>query len=228
MKGSRELILARAREALGARLREAVSIPRDYRGAALPGGGGAADDGLLDVLEERVSDYGARVTRVPAADVAQAVTDAFGRHGVRRVCRAPGVELQSGGGVEVVVDQPLLAARELDRLDGVLTGCALAIAETGTIVLDGSAQCGRRAITLVPDLHVCLVRDEQVVARVPDAVAALAAAARRPLTFVSGPSATSDIGFERVVGVHGPRRLEIILVTESSRRRRRAADAAAH
>ena len=103
---------------------------------------------------------------------------------------------------------------ELDAVDGVITGCALAIAATGTFVLDGGPGQGPRRLTLVPDLHVCVVREDQIVPGVPQAVAALrdAAAAGRPLTFVSGPSATSDIELDRVEGVHGPRRLEVVLV----------------
>ena len=106
-------------------------------------------------------------------------------------------------------DDPPLGPRDLDALDGVLTGCAAAIAQTGTIVLDGAGESGRRAITLVPDLHVCVVRADQVVADVPDALAVLDP--RRPLTFVSGPSATADIELNRVRGVHGPRTLDVIL-----------------
>jgi L-lactate dehydrogenase complex protein LldG len=113
-------------------------------------------------------------------------------------------------GVELVEDHGL-PARELDGLDGALTGCALAIAETGTIVLDGGERSGRRALTLVPDLHLCVVERSQVVATVPDAIRALRGA-RGPFTFVSGPSATSDIELDRVEGVHGPRRLEVLLV----------------
>jgi L-lactate dehydrogenase complex protein LldG len=110
---------------------------------------------------------------------------------------------------------PDLSAEALDQSDGVLTGCRLAIAETGTIVLDGGPGQGRRALTLVPDYHLCVVRAEQVVEIVPDAIRSLGDAMRaapRPLTFVSGPSATSDIEFRRVEGVHGPRTLEVLLV----------------
>ena len=111
--------------------------------------------------------------------------------------------------------RPGLTAAELDELDGAITGCAVAIAETGTFVLDGGAGQGRRALSLVPDLHVCVVRAEQVVGLVPEAIEHLEQAVRegRPLTFVSGPSATSDIELNRVEGVHGPRILHVLLVS---------------
>jgi L-lactate dehydrogenase complex protein LldG len=113
-----------------------------------------------------------------------------------------------------VEDSPPLPPHELDRLDGVISGCALAIAETGTIVLDAGARQGRRALTLVPDWHLCVVEEVQVLGGVPEAVAALEPAVRegRPLTFISGPSATSDIELSRVGGVHGPRTLEVLVV----------------
>jgi L-lactate dehydrogenase complex protein LldG len=116
--------------------------------------------------------------------------------------------------VEAVPDSGL-DPHELDRLDGALTGCALAIAETGTVVLDGGPGQGRRALTLVPDLHLCVVEEERVVDIVPEAVRKLedAVGEGRPLTFVSGPSATSDIELSRVEGVHGPRTLVVILVS---------------
>ena len=107
-----------------------------------------------------------------------------------------------------------LSVQELDALDGALTGCAVAIAEVGTFVLDGGAGQGRRALTLVPDLHICVVREDQVVGLVPEAVRELEEAVRagRPLTFVAGPSATSDIELDRVEGVHGPRVLHVVVV----------------
>jgi L-lactate dehydrogenase complex protein LldG len=133
----------------------------------------------------------------------------------------PGTDVAIAG-VEVVVDDPPLSPRQLDGLDGVLTGCALGIAETGTIVLDGGARSGRRALTLVPDYHLCIVEAATIVAGVPDGVAALAAAAAegRPITLVSGPSATSDIELDRVEGVHGPRTLDVLVVSSAAGRSR--------
>jgi L-lactate dehydrogenase complex protein LldG len=116
-------------------------------------------------------------------------------------------------GLELVVDGGL-AVDELDRVDGAITGCAAAIADTGTIVLDAGAAQGRRALTLVPDLHVCVVEAERIVATVPGGLESVAGAARagRPITLVSGPSATSDIELTRVEGVHGPRTLLVLVV----------------
>ncbi len=113
-------------------------------------------------------------------------------------------------GLELLADAPPLDRDTLATADGVLTTCALAIAETGTIILDAGAGQGRRALTLLPDLHICVVPTDRIVANVPDAIAQLATT-RAPVTFISGPSATSDIELNRVEGVHGPRRLEIII-----------------
>jgi L-lactate dehydrogenase complex protein LldG len=192
---ARDEVLARVRAALG----DAPSVPevpRDYHGP----GARAAD---VDLFCERVADYKATVHRVAAGEVGRVVAEVLAGHGAERVA----------GTVEGF-DDPSLDTRELDALDGVVTGCALGIAETGTIVLDGAGASGRRALTLVPDLHLCVVHEEQIVASVPDAVDRLAEAARagRPITLVSGPSATSDIELDRVEGVHGPRRLEVLVV----------------
>ena len=161
---------------------------------------------------DRVAEYSANVRA--AEDVAATVAAACAEHGARRLgvpAALPGAWRPDG--LELVVDDDL-SPLELDALDGVLSGCALAIAETGTIVLDGGARSGRRALTLVPDLHLCVVEAGAIVPSVPDAVSALGQAVAEgcPLTLVSGPSATSDIELDRVEGVHGPRRLEVFVV----------------
>jgi L-lactate dehydrogenase complex protein LldG len=205
---ARAEILGRVRSALGPGV-AVPDVPRAYRGADAPGGGD-----VVELFCERVADYRATVRRVAAAELPAAVAAACAERGARRLVTPPGGP-GALEGLELVADEPPLTARDLDELDGVLTGCALAIAETGTIVLDGGERSGRRAITLVPDYHVCVVEEERIVASVPDAVAALAEAAAdgRPITLVSGPSATSDIELDRVEGVHGPRTLDVFVVS---------------
>ncbi len=202
-----------------------ASTPRSGPAAACPtcratttvagSGPAAGDEAVVARFCERAAEYRATVRRVAPGGLDDAVRAACREHGVRRLAVPPGAphHLQ---GLELLIDDPPISARALDQVDGVLTGCALAIAETGTIVLDGGESSGRRAISLVPDFHVCLVEAGHIHASVPDAIAALAPAAAegRPLTFVSGPSATSDIELERVEGVHGPRTL-VILVLEA-------------
>ena len=187
-------------------------IPRDYHVAG--SGPAAGSEAVVARFCERAGTTGPRSAAIPAADVEDAVAEACREQGARRLAVPPGAPHHVAG-LELLVDDPPISARGLDQVDGVLTGCALAIAETGTVVLDGGDLSGRRALTLVPDFHVCLVEAARIHASVPDAIAALAPAAAegRPLTFVSGPSATSDIELERVEGVHGPRTL-VILVLE--------------
>jgi L-lactate dehydrogenase complex protein LldG len=210
VSAAREVVLGRVRAALGP-APAPPEVPRGYRDAGALGGPG--NPVAVDLFCERVADYRATVQRVQRDELARAVAEICTAHGARRIAAPPGAPGDLPG-IELVVDDPPLSARDLDGLDGVLTGCALAIAETGTIVLDGGELSGRRALTLVPDLHVCVVESDAIVPSVPDAVAALAPAARegRPLTLVSGPSATSDIELDRVEGVHGPRRLEVLVV----------------
>ena len=157
---------------------------------------------------ERVADYRATVREVD--DLAQTIARVCGEQGANRVGVPPALPAEwRPRDIELVEDHGL-SPQELDALDGALTGCALAIAETGTFVLDGGERSGRRALTLVPDLHICVVERSQVVAGVSDAIRALEGR-RGPVTFVSGPSATSDIELDRVEGVHGPRRLEVLI-----------------
>jgi len=205
VSAARDAILARVRSALGPGV-AVPEIPRGYRGPRV-------DDSAVDRFCERVAEYRATVTRVAPADLADTVARLCRERGARRIAVPPGGPERIDA-VEVVVDDPPLSPQALDGLDGVLTGCALAIAETGTIVLDGGERSGRRALTLVPDWHVCIVEAGSIVAGVPDAVAELAEAAAegRPITLVSGPSATSDIELDRVEGVHGPRTLDVLVL----------------
>jgi L-lactate dehydrogenase complex protein LldG len=193
---ARDEILDRVRSALVGVEAPAAAPPPP----SLPRG----DVDLVALFAERVADYRAVVERCSAAEVTARVRAAV-PDGARIVV-PPGLELDVPGSIE---DDGLSAA-ELDALDGVVTRATVGIAETGTIVLDHGPGQGRRAITLVPDLHVCLVDAAQVVADVPDAMALLDPG--RPQTWISGPSATSDIELDRVEGVHGPRRLHVIVV----------------
>jgi L-lactate dehydrogenase complex protein LldG len=168
---------------------------------------------LLNLLASRLTDYRAIVRRATPATLAAEISAAVAERGARRLVVPPGLTIELPRSADVTVDAGLTAA-ELDSYDGVVSRAAVAIAETGTIVLDGSPGQGRRAITLVPDYHLCVVEASQVVHLVPEAVSWLASAARRPLTWISGPSATSDIELERVEGVHGPRTLEVVLVAD--------------
>ncbi|MBO0656177.1 LUD domain-containing protein [Streptomyces triculaminicus] len=215
---SRERVLGRVRRALADVPRHERPrdhpVPRDYRlthGTRTP-----ADAAAL--LAANLTDYRAVVHRTDEGGLPALVAGLLGRRGARRVVVPPGLpdawlapELLAAAGVEQVADSPALTTRALDGVDSVVTGCALAIAETGTIVLDAGPGQGRRALTLVPDHHVCVVRvADQVVDSVPRALARLAP--DRPLTWISGPSATSDIELDRVEGVHGPRTLEVVLL----------------
>ncbi len=189
-----------AREEILARVRAATATATATRYVAPAR---ASSAGSVDLFVERVEDYRAVVERCAAADLEGRVDAAV------KDCS---VVVPDGLGVEVkgaVVDHGL-SSLELDTIDAVVTEATVGIAETGTIVLDHQAGQGRRAITLVPDRHVCIVRADQVVADVQDAVALLHP--ERPHTWISGPSATSDIELDRVEGVHGPRNLHVIVV----------------
>jgi len=210
----REAILARIRGALrevpATERPEDVPVARSYR---------ARDDApkaeILERFAERVAEYKARVRVVTEAELPATIAVALRERGVRRLvvpADVPASWLPEG--VTLLRDDGQLSYEELDGSDGVLTGCAIAIAQTGTIVLDHGPRQGRRALSLLPDYHLCVVLADQVVGLVPEAIGGLAPAARerRPLTFISGPSATSDIELNRVEGVHGPRTLEVLIV----------------
>ncbi|MFI1722154.1 lactate utilization protein C [Streptomyces sp. NPDC020489] len=210
---SRERILGRVRRALADVPGEDTPIERAY----LREHGDRTVEETTDLLAENLADYRAIVHRCTAADLAPTIAGMLAARGARSVLVPPGLQPSwlAEAEADQVPDRAESTPHELDRIDSVVTACAVAIAETGTIVLDGSPDQGRRRITLVPDHHICVVRvPEQVVSSVPQALERLDPA--RPLTWISGPSATSDIELDRVEGVHGPRTLEVVLVGAES------------
>jgi L-lactate dehydrogenase complex protein LldG len=196
---SRHRVLGRIRAALGDRAAAPAEVPRDYRPA------GAAVE--LDLLVHRLTDYRATVHRCTDGQVAQVVEAILGG---RRVVVPPGLPRHWLPAAVAAVTDENLTTEQIAACDGVVTAVAVAIAETGTVVLDAAPDQGRRVITLLPDVHVCVLRTDQVVAGVPDALDQLDP--RRPQTWISGPSATSDIELNRVEGVHGPRNLHVVIV----------------
>ncbi|MEZ0356242.1 lactate utilization protein C [Mycobacterium sp. SA01] len=205
MNETRRIVLDRIRGALAAAPPEPVQVPRDYDREPAHGPGDA------ERYARTVAEYQARVLAVEAAEIAATVAELTGAGA--RVAIPSGLPAEWVDGIDTVVDRPEnpMAVTELDTADAVVTGCALGIAATGTIVLDAGPTQGRRALTLVPDHHICVVFTDQIVDTVPQAFAALDPG--RPLTFISGPSATSDIELNRVEGVHGPRRLDVLLIS---------------
>ncbi|MEV7886843.1 LutC/YkgG family protein [Streptomyces sp. NPDC002817] len=214
---SRERILGRVRRALADVQQDDTpydqAVARDY----LREHGDRSVAQTVDLLAENLADYRAVVHRCTADDLAVTIAGMLAAQGAKTVLVPPGLEPSwlAETEAEQVPDRIESTPHELDRIDSVVTACAVAVAETGTIVLDGSPDQGRRRITLVPDHHICVVRvPEQVVSSVPQALERLDPT--RPLTWISGPSATSDIELDRVEGVHGPRTLEVVLVGDQS------------
>ena len=203
---AREEVLARIRTALGDGGGAPDEAPRAYRTSA-----GLGRPTLISLLTERLHDYGTSVRRCAPDEVPAAVRQALADRGARRVVLPAGLDLTGPGGPDSItlIGDDDLSPAALDAADGVVTTAALAIAETGTIVLDGGPGQGRRALSLIPDYHLCIVRTGQIVGIVPEALSRLDPG--RPQTWISGPSATSDIELDRVQGVHGPRTLEVIL-----------------
>lgn len=178
-------------------------------------------ENVLDTFEENILDYKARIQRASAGQVPEVVVEAMKELGADSVVVPDGindtwVRALEQAEMTVLRDDPPLTHEELNRCDAVLTGSAVSAAETGTICLDHAADQGRRALTLVPDRHICVVHAESVVSDIPEVVTRLkpAAVAGNPITWISGGSATSDIELSRVEGVHGPRRLFVILVED--------------
>lgn len=212
---ARDIILSRIRSALSDVTLDdpATDVPVEWQY-----GRGSGKPDVLETFVEMVLDYKAVVKRVSPSEVPATIAGLLTERGVRSVVVPAGVDEQwrraiADAGVEILSDEPPLSHQELNVSGGVVTASAVAIAETGTIVLDHRPDQGRRALTLVPDLHVCVVRADQVVSDVPEAVGRLASSVTEgnPLTWISGGSATSDIELNRVEGVHGPRTLLVVL-----------------
>ncbi|BBX51129.1 LUD domain-containing protein [Mycolicibacterium poriferae] len=197
-------ILQRIRAALAETGAAPLTVDRGYDRRPL------REPGDVDRFTETVDEYRARVHRIDEPDIAATIAGLLAPGG--HVVAPADLPRWWVDGLEVAFDDPAdpLPIERLDEVDAVVTGCALGIAATGTIVLDGGTAQGRRALTLVPDHHICIVRADQVVDTVPQGFAALDP--RRPLTFISGPSATSDIELNRVEGVHGPRTLDVLVI----------------
>jgi L-lactate dehydrogenase complex protein LldG len=191
---------------------EDVRVERGYRTED-----DSAREEVVERFAERTAEYDAKVHRVAHDELPGAIEEALKRRGVKRLVVPPYLpKAWIPDGVEALHDaaHSRLTEQQLDQSDGVLTGCALGIAQTGTIVLDAGRAQGRRALTLLPDYHLCVVREEQIVGLVPEAMAKLEETVKaqgRAITFISGPSATSDIELNRVEGVHGPRTLEVLI-----------------
>jgi L-lactate dehydrogenase complex protein LldG len=211
---SRERILGRVERALADVPQDDTPYDQAVERGYLREHGDRSVEQTVDLLAENLADYRALVHRCTEAELAAVIAGLLAERGARTVVVPAGLEPSwlAAADVEQIADRAENTPHELDRVDSVVTACAVAAAETGTIVLDGGPDQGRRRITLVPDHHICVVRvPDQVVSSVPQALRRLDPA--RPLTWISGPSATSDIELDRVEGVHGPRTLEVVLVS---------------
>ena len=210
---ARDQILHRIRSANGGTSEPAIArsewsaMARGYKRS-----GTKSRENILSLLEDRLRDYDAQVIRSTPADVLRCVAERLAARGKQRLLVPAGFPRDwLPPGVTFVLDESMTPA-ELDQVEGVITCSTVSIAETGTVVLQNVPGQGRRAATLVPDYHLCLVRADEVVETVPEAIARLQATATLSTTFVSGPSATADIEMTRIKGVHGPRFLDLILV----------------
>jgi len=208
---AREAILARVR---AAGVQPAARVTREYR---LENGWTRAE--ILEQFAERVAEYKAEVIRGRESELTGLLERVCQRRKLSRIVVPAGLEVGLPSSLTALKDEPTpLTPAQLETCDAVLTSCVLGIAETGTIVLDGGPGQGRRVLNLIPDTHLCIVQGRQLVGSVPEGVAALEASIQggRPLTFISGPSATSDIELSRVEGVHGPRNLVVFVLEQDA------------
>lgn len=211
-QAAKAAIMQRLRTALAVNPIEAVEVPRNY----ISSGEHEAGSGpVIEVFADALRDYKANVVQVKPEGVGETIAQALGD--LQRIVVPAGLPqewVEALEGREVITDtaEKPLSNHELDQVDAVVTASRCAVSHTGTIMLDGAADQGRRAITLVPDTHVVVVRAEDVYPTVPQAVAVLGQNPTRPTTWIAGPSATSDIELIRVDGVHGPRNLHVVIV----------------
>lgn len=215
--GARQEVLGRIRAALGGSSVDGGAVESDWAGIhrKYRREGQLGRSEVLDELEDRLRDYEAHMERVGSGELTDKIAELLRARGLRRLVFPEGLEQALGaelpGGFELFKDKVFDPA-ELDRFEGVITGCTVAISQTGTLILQNVPGQGRRAPTLVPDYHLCVVRAEDVVETVPEAIARLQQTASLATTFISGPSATADIEMTRIKGVHGPRFLDVILI----------------
>lgn len=211
MSAGRDAILGRIRAALGKAespsAPENLELPRGYRRD-----GSLTAAARMELFAERLRDYGVEVAAIAESEVAKAVAARLTARGAKRVAYPSGLRAEWRPAGFEWIEGDALEAAALDALDGVMTGCSVAIAETGTLVLQMGPGQGPRRLSLVPDYHLCVVTASQLVETVPEAFARLEASGTLPTTFISGPSATSDIEMTRVRGVHGPRTLDVLVV----------------
>ena len=212
-KSARAEILSRIRFITGAGLRAESaaeawqSIPRTYRRKGV-----LEFDGCVELLTDRLRDYGAGVHFAAPDAISQTIAAILTERRKHTIAIPQGIDAAWLPAGFSFVQDDALSYRALDACDGVLTGCTVAIATTGTLVLCHGTGEGRRAITLIPDYHLCVVARSTVVETVPEAMHLLEPYKQQPITFISGPSATADIEMTRIQGVHGPRVLDVILV----------------
>ena len=208
MSDARREVLARVHRA-NAKVEKLhwTEISRQYRQSSQ-----ASRDQLIALLKHRLHDYDAQVIETSKTDATSAIAQMLEARKTRRVVVPSGVAPRFLPDGFAFIEDSGLSHTELNEMDGVLTESTLAIAETGTIVLQNVAGQGRRAATLIPDYHLCVVEASNIVATVPEAIQRLSVTANLPTTFISGPSATADIEMTRIKGVHGPRFLDVVLV----------------
>lgn len=211
-ESARETILARVRSALAPKIAPVAgrSVARGYRRS-----GSLDREARLDLFVDRLTDYDATILQVESeTNLGEAIASLLQSSGENLVVVAAAFPREwLPPGLQLLIDDPATAGgiSELERVEAVVTTCEIAVASTGTILLKHVGSQGRRAITLLPDHHICLVRRDQVVELLPEALAVLDPTGAAPITTVAGPSATSDIEMTRIRGVHGPRRLSVIL-----------------